>query len=95
MLIGDGGLGCLAGYLLLALQTAPQFRLMKLREMFEVVDRDGESLPTVRTCREHAGCSSYGMLHADRQGILKFQNKWVLSDHAKNSHHVLTGLANH
>lgn len=76
MLIGDGGVGCLAGYLLLALQTASQFRLMKLREMFEVVDRDGESLPTVRrTPREQAGRSLHGTLRANGQGILKFQNK--------------------
>lgn len=76
LLVGDNGVGCLAGYLLLALQTASQFRLVKLREVFEVVDRDGESLPTVRTTpREQAGCSLHGMLHADRQGILAFQNK--------------------
>lgn len=40
LLVGDNGVGCLAGYLLLALQTASQFRLVKLREVFEVVDRE-------------------------------------------------------
>lgn len=71
MLLGDGGVGCV-----LALQTASQFRLMKLREIFEGVDRDGDSLPTVRrTPRKQAGCSSHRTLRADGRGTLKFQNK--------------------
>lgn len=76
MLTGDSGVGCLTGYLLLALQTVSQFRLMKQKERFEVVDRDGESLPTVRRApREQVGCSSHGTLCANGQGILKFHNK--------------------
>lgn len=79
MLIGDDDVGCLAGYLLLTLQTASQFKQMKLKEMFEVVDRDGESLPIVRrTSREQAVCFSHCMLCADKQGVFKFQNKQLL-----------------